>query len=235
MVSRYLEVSKVGLSAMAPQFVEPGHCFWCNKPLTGKAKKYCAATQEDLLWANGRFSECYIYFNNWWYSRPAYQRAVFIRDKFTCQRCGHHQVLKDRPWLPDFSELHCDHILPISRGGLTELTNLQILCAKCNLEKGAKMPVEEKEPGIPSYKISLKGYPRGKCPTCRNNSYLLLTWSPPDGLDDQMLQVRCRRCLQEYYMIPLFIHRRRNDETHQRSNQEDRDPLGAGLRVGGLC
>ena len=33
-------------------------------------------------------------------------------------------------------KLHVDHITPFSQGGLTELGNLQTLCAQCNLGKG---------------------------------------------------------------------------------------------------
>lgn len=36
---------------------------------------------------------------------------------------------------------HLDHITPISRGGRSELGNLQVLCPSCNLRKSAKDPI----------------------------------------------------------------------------------------------
>lgn len=37
---------------------------------------------------------------------------------------------------------HVDHIWPLSRGGCGNIHNLQMLCAKCNLSKGAKTMLE---------------------------------------------------------------------------------------------
>lgn len=35
---------------------------------------------------------------------------------------------------------HGDHIYPHSRGGATTMSNLQAMCARCNLKKSAKVP-----------------------------------------------------------------------------------------------
>lgn len=37
---------------------------------------------------------------------------------------------------------HVDHVMPLILGGSNDATNLQILCAHCNMSKGGKHPVE---------------------------------------------------------------------------------------------
>lgn len=56
---------------------------------------------------------------------------VLRRDEFTCQSCG--------ATVSDGVKLHVDHIIPISRGGKTIMSNLQTLCNRCNKGKGNKM------------------------------------------------------------------------------------------------
>lgn len=55
---------------------------------------------------------------------------VFSRDKFKCIKCG------ASPATDLACKLHADHILPFSKGGLTNLESLQTLCEMCNLGKG---------------------------------------------------------------------------------------------------
>lgn len=53
--------------------------------------------------------------------------AVYSRDGGRCVYCGSTE------------NLHLDHIIPFSRGGATNVENLQLLCQKCNLEKSNKI------------------------------------------------------------------------------------------------
>lgn len=54
---------------------------------------------------------------------------VLTRDNFKCCVCG------ASPAKDSSVELHVDHITPWSKGGETEIENLQTLCSKCNLGK----------------------------------------------------------------------------------------------------
>lgn len=57
---------------------------------------------------------------------------------WACGLCGHRIKKKD---------LTVDHIIPLSRGGTHELTNLRLVHAKCNIIKGSDLDHE-----IPLYK-----------------------------------------------------------------------------------
>ena len=56
---------------------------------------------------------------------------VLRRDGFRCRICGATQA--------DGAKLHVDHIIPIAKGGKTEISNLQTLCDLCNIGKSDKM------------------------------------------------------------------------------------------------
>jgi 5-methylcytosine-specific restriction endonuclease McrA len=58
--------------------------------------------------------------------------GVLEKQKWKCAYCG-ASLRKSR---------HIDHIVPLSRGGGTELSNLQGLCPPCNLRKSAKDPIQ---------------------------------------------------------------------------------------------
>ena len=58
------------------------------------------------------------------------KRKVFDRDGKICAVCGSTE------------KLCVDHIFPVSRGGFTQMDNLQVLCEKCNIQK-SNMTMEE--------------------------------------------------------------------------------------------
>ena len=61
------------------------------------------------------------------------REAIKKRDNYTCCICG-NSVFKEPNLL-----LEVDHIVPISKGGKTEASNLQTLCWRCNRSKSNKM------------------------------------------------------------------------------------------------
>ena len=57
------------------------------------------------------------------------REAIKKRDNYTCCKCG-NSVFKEPNLL-----LEVDHIIPVSKGGLTVESNLLTLCWRCNREK----------------------------------------------------------------------------------------------------
>lgn len=92
-------------------------CTSCGKEfiINKNADKICSACRE-VYNQDGKIISARLRFE------------VFKRDNFTCQYCGRN--VKD-----DKIKLHCDHVLPFSKGGLTTLENLTTSCSDCNLGK----------------------------------------------------------------------------------------------------
>jgi flagellar motor component MotA len=61
------------------------------------------------------------------------REKIKIRDNFTCKICG--LSIDDEKNLL----LEIDHVIPLSKGGITSEDNLQTLCWKCNRSKGSKV------------------------------------------------------------------------------------------------
>lgn len=64
---------------------------------------------------------------------PQLREQILSRDKYECKKCGVSK--KNEKHLL----LEVDHIIPISKGGITIESNLQALCWKCNRTKGARL------------------------------------------------------------------------------------------------
>lgn len=75
------------------------------------------------------------------------RKNILVRDNYQCQYCG-----KKYP----ISSITIDHIIPRSRGGATNWTNVVTSCNKCNTKKGGRLPQEAgmkliKQPQAPKF------------------------------------------------------------------------------------
>jgi len=65
------------------------------------------------------------------------KHRLFVRDRHVCAYCGGHFAELD---------LTVEHILPVSRGGRHEWTNVVTACRSCNTRKGSRRPEEAHMP-----------------------------------------------------------------------------------------
>ena len=63
------------------------------------------------------------------------REKIKLRDSHMCKNCG--LSTEKEPNLL----LEIDHIIPLSKGGITSEDNLQTLCWKCNRSKGSKIMI----------------------------------------------------------------------------------------------
>ncbi len=71
------------------------------------------------------------------FRRQVTNTFLFARDRYRCQYCGRTQAeLKGR------EALTRDHLIPMSRGGTNEWTNVVTACSSCNLRKANHFPNE---------------------------------------------------------------------------------------------
>lgn len=82
--------------------------------------RYSAA--RDIHSDKKRWGHPFLKTHSW----PEIRKKVFERDGFKCVQCGGRQ------------HIQCDHVTPVSSGGLPVKTNLQTLCKRCNQEKGSR-------------------------------------------------------------------------------------------------
>ena len=81
------------------------------------------------------------------FRRQVTNTFLFARDEYSCQFCGRSQHdLRFRECLTR------DHLVPLSRGGTNEWTNVVTACSTCNTRKGNCLPEEcGMEPLRPPY------------------------------------------------------------------------------------
>jgi len=71
------------------------------------------------------------------FRRQVTNTFLFARDHYRCQYCRRHVLdLKPR------ESLTRDHLLPLSRGGTNEWSNVVTACSPCNTRKGNRLPSE---------------------------------------------------------------------------------------------
>jgi 5-methylcytosine-specific restriction endonuclease McrA len=71
------------------------------------------------------------------FRRQVTNTFLFARDRYRCQYCGRLGAeLKPR------ESLTRDHLIPISRGGCNDWTNVVTACSPCNARKGNRLPDE---------------------------------------------------------------------------------------------
>jgi 5-methylcytosine-specific restriction endonuclease McrA len=71
------------------------------------------------------------------FRRQVTNTFLFARDEYKCQYCGRTAFdLKPR------EALTRDHLIPLSRGGTNEWTNVVTACSSCNTRKSNRLPSE---------------------------------------------------------------------------------------------
>jgi 5-methylcytosine-specific restriction endonuclease McrA len=71
------------------------------------------------------------------FRRQVTNTFLFARDDYRCQFCGRTQAaLRHRECLTR------DHLVPLSRGGTTDWSNVLTACSTCNTRKGNRLPEE---------------------------------------------------------------------------------------------
>lgn len=84
------------------------------------------------------------------------RRNIYLRDRHQCQYCRS---------APSHDELTIDHVIPRSRGGRSDWSNVVTACAPCNAKKGNRLPAEcgmypSASPRRPSWMATLRHGPR---------------------------------------------------------------------------
>jgi len=101
-------------------------CFITRKLNQGYPIKYISS----ILGHSERYNENTIIRRHYMgFLPPRKKLRVLKRDNFRCKFCG--KTAND-------TQLHIDHITPLSKGGSNNLENLQVLCAECNQAKSNK-------------------------------------------------------------------------------------------------
>lgn len=100
------------------------YILFSNRSVLYSFNDWMAARDEPLIRASKR-----AYLPEW------VKNAVFFREKGKCAFC-----FTDLTNIySSFTDKNYDHIIPVSEGGLQDVSNLQLLCGNCNRKKGTSM------------------------------------------------------------------------------------------------
>jgi hypothetical protein len=110
-------------------------------PVSAAAEMLSSAERAGAIWFDGFGDLALTHPEEYGISRlrnisgrlPAHEWAairneVFERDDYTCRYCGARG-----------GKLECDHVVPVSRGGGNEPSNLATACFQCNRSKRDKL------------------------------------------------------------------------------------------------
>lgn len=91
-------------------------CLFCeHKIIIKRQRKYC---NEDC---RNYFTDCWAIVNHW----DTIRKYIWLRDKKSCQECGKKVGLY-------FGQCEIHHIIPRSKGGTDDHSNLITLCKNCH-------------------------------------------------------------------------------------------------------
>lgn len=135
----YEAIERYGHDAVmfySPDYVEKGYCKYCGKKIENKRRfSFCS-------------DKCSRDFNSitvWNRGRSAYPLRMLYRDNFTCQDCGEFHAFNNEYgiYLPiDDGQLEVHHVIPVSKGGGDEPSNLITLCKECHVKRHRELRQE---------------------------------------------------------------------------------------------
>lgn len=105
-------------------FANRKFCLRFNKKISEIIKPLKAADYPSLLEKDGMIKRC-TYFQEW------VQRAIYFRDQ---GKCAVKQEDLSGLITTDYKDA-IDHIVPLKLGGNNDITNFQLICQPCNLQK----------------------------------------------------------------------------------------------------
>jgi 5-methylcytosine-specific restriction endonuclease McrA len=105
------------------------------------------AVRQEIIWGRNRIHAPATKGANV-QNKAAYRHGIPPKLRIAVLNLYGHKCAICKTKLASTDEVHIDHIIPFSEGGLTQLGNLQPSHAKCNLKKGSgrKIPSEWRKP-----------------------------------------------------------------------------------------